>query len=103
MLAEAIYDAIHGAKKGIELPDLSQHKATWFTRQDAIGWTKLGYSTVKQHLRDLEEEGLVQSTVAQNNRECGKQIHFRIVDGRTPPFERRNPFEGLPDLAVKAA
>lgn len=31
-------------------------------------------------------------------RERGRQIHFRFGDGRSPPFEWKNPFEGLPDL-----
>jgi DNA-binding transcriptional ArsR family regulator len=84
---------------GIELPDLSVYGPKWFTRGNAMDWTDLSYNTVKKHLRQLEEEGLLRSTVAQNNREQGRQIHFQFVDNRAPPFAWKNPFEGLPQLA----
>ena len=64
-----------------------------------MSWTGLSYNTVKKHLRQLEEEGLLRSTVAENNREQGRQIHFQFVDNRAPPFAWKNPFEGLPQLA----
>ena len=61
-------------------------------------WTEYGYNTVKKHLQELEDDGIVVSTVAENNRDHGRQIHFRFADGRVPPFRWKNPFENLPDL-----
>lgn len=100
MTGEAIYEAAHRGHERIELPDLSQYGAQWFTRGDAMRWTDLGYNTLKKHLGELEGEGIVLSTLAQNNRERGRQIHFRFADGRAPPFEWKNPFEGLPELVA---
>jgi len=99
LTGETVYKAVHESTKRLELPDLSQHGEKWFTRLDAMYWTDLGYNTVKKHLRELESEGIVTSTVAENNRERGKQIHYRFLD-REPPFEWRNPFERLPDLGA---
>lgn len=98
--ASLIHEAIQDDGEQLSLPDLSQYGNKWFTRLDTVRWTGLGYNTVKKHLRELEGEGILRSTVAENNRERGRQIHFRFGDGRTPPFEWKNPFEGLPELAA---
>jgi DNA-binding transcriptional ArsR family regulator len=97
--AEQLHKRLRLPDVGIELPDLSVYGPKWFTRGNAMDWTDLSYNTVKKHLRQLEEEGLLRSTVAQNNREQGRQIHFQFVDNRAPPFAWKNPFEGLPQLA----
>lgn len=90
------------AEHGTDLPDISQSGGRWFTRRDCAGWTGLGYNTVKAHLRALEDEGVLRSTVAENNRERGRQIHYRFAEGRAPPFAWKNPFEELPDLGPTA-
>jgi hypothetical protein len=97
---EAVYDALLGSE-GVELPDLSQDGQRWFTRQDAVRWTGLGYNTTKKHLHELEGEGVLLSTVAESNRERGRKIHYRFAPGREPPFGWRNPFGGLPDLTPR--
>ncbi len=100
LTGEALYKAVHESTRRLELPDLSQHGEKWFTRLDAMNWTGLGYNTVKKRLRELEGEGIVTATVAENNRERGRQVHYRFLDGREPPFEWRNLFERLPDLSA---
>ena len=100
LTGETIYKAVRNSGQRLELPNLSQHGEKWFTRLDAMRCTGLGYNTTKKRLRELEGEGIVISTLAENNRDHGKQIHFRFADGREPPFEWRNPFEGLPDLGT---
>jgi hypothetical protein len=96
--AEAIYRRSQDPKHQVSLPDRSREGTGWFTREDAREWTGLAYNTVKKHLRYMEEDGLVVSTVAETNRERGRKIHFRFAAGRSPPFGLGNPFEVLPDL-----
>lgn len=100
--AEELFDRLKAAG-GVELPDRSQDGATWFTRADAVRWTGLGYNTAKKRLRELEGEGVVRSTVAEANRERGREIHYRFAPDREPPFGWRNPFAGLPDLVLAPA
>jgi len=100
--ARAVFEALERSG-GEELPGLSQEGGKWFTRQDAVCWTGLGYNTAKKHLHELEGEGILVSTRAESNRERGRKIHFRFADGRKPPFRWRNPFEGLPDLSPQTA
>jgi hypothetical protein len=98
--ANVAFEMLRQPREGIALPDLSEHGQRWFTRHDAVRWTRLGYNTVKSHLEALEGEGILRSTVAQNNRERGRLIHFRFAEGRAPPFGWENPFLGLPDLTA---
>jgi hypothetical protein len=100
--ARAVFEALERSG-GEELPGLSQEGGKWFTRQDAVRWTGLGYNAAKKHLHELEGEGILVSTRAESNRERGRKIHFRFADGRKPPFRWRNPFEGLPDLSPRTA
>lgn len=100
--AEAIFEAIERTGHQLELPDRSSEGHGWFTRKDAVSWTGLSYTSVKKHLQELEDEGLLLSTLAQNNRDHGKQIHFRFKPGVVPPFGWRNPFDGLPE-SIEAA
>jgi hypothetical protein len=96
--ADRLFKAIGSNDHQLSLPDRSTEGHGWFTRADAIRWTGFGYTTVKKHLGELEDDGILVSTVAQNNRDHGRQIHFRFADTRAPPFGWANPFEALPDL-----
>jgi hypothetical protein len=69
--AENVHGRLQDAHEQLSLPDLSDQGHKWFTRRDAMRWTGLGYNTVKKHLGGLEGEGLMQTTVAENNRERG--------------------------------
>ena len=98
--ANTVFEALERCG-GEELPGHSQEGSKWFTRQDAMQWTLLGYNTAKKHLQELEGEGILVSTREESNRERGRKIHFRFADGRKPPFRWRSPFEGLPDLSPR--
>lgn len=95
--AETIFDSIQRTGHQLTLPDRSSEGYGWFTRKDAKDWTGLSYTSVKKHLQELEDEGLLLSTLHQNSRDYGKQIHFRFRPGEGPPFGWRNPFDGLPE------
>jgi hypothetical protein len=97
--ANHVYEAVHSPNHQLPLPDRSGEGHHWFTRADAVKWTKYGYTTVKKHLQELEDDGILLSAVAENNRDHGRQIHFRFAGGAAPPFRWRNPFGKLPDLA----
>lgn len=98
--AAVVHEAMISDDAGLALPDLSQFGQKWFTRHDAMSWTDLSYNAVKKQLCELEGEGILVSTVAESNRERGRQIHLRFADGQTPPFAWKNPFEALPALAA---
>ncbi len=97
-LAACLYAQLR-KQPGIELPDLSDAGATWFTRKQVQLWVDRGYNTAKKYLAELEANGILQSTVAENNRRRGKQQHYRFVDGIKPPFVSKHPFGRLPELA----
>jgi hypothetical protein len=94
--AETIFEHATDPAHQLSLPGHSNQGTSWFTREDAKNWTGLSYNTVKKNLRHMEEDGLVQSTVAETNRQRGRTIHFRFVQNCSPPFTIRNPFEVLP-------
>jgi hypothetical protein len=96
--ADKVFKAIHSTGHQLSLPDRSGEGHHWFTRADVARWTELGYTTAKKQLQELEDDGIVVSTVAENNRDHGRQIHFRFAESRAPPFRWKNPFETLPDL-----
>lgn len=100
VFAEDIYPKVKNGG-GQSLPDRSQDGSTWFTRHDARKWTGLGYNTVKKHMNALEGEGILRSTLAENNRDRGRQIHYRFAEDRAPPFGWKNPFAGLPEMVPK--
>jgi hypothetical protein len=100
--AEVVHAAVQAAPDQLSLPGLSHLGHSWFTRSDAARWTGLAYNTAKKHLQHLEEEGFLRSTVAESNRERGRQIHYRFAEGHRPSFRWANPFGGLPDLAAPA-
>lgn len=98
--AERIHVRVYAGDHQLALPDHSSAGHHWFTRDHAVKWTQLGYTTAKKHLSELEDDGLVVSTVDRNNREQGRIIHFRFAEDRAPPFDWTNPFAALPTLMV---
>ena len=96
--AKKIFDAVHSGNHQLSLPDRSGEGHGWFTRVHAMKWAECAYNTVNKHLQELENDGIVISTKAQNNRDHGVKIHFRFADGHVPPFRWKNVFEGLPDI-----
>jgi hypothetical protein len=100
--AERIFAGVNDPNFQLELPDQSLQGHKWFSRRDAVTWTGWAYNTVKNQLRELENEGILQTTVAESNRERGRQIHYRFGAGHSPPFAWKNPFELLPDLAASS-
>lgn len=100
---ELLYEAI--VKKSDyqkTLPDHSTFGKRAFTRRDAEEITQLSYNTIKDHLAQLEGEGIIESLVvdAANRkalvRRQGRQIHFRFANTRSPPFGIVNLFSNLP-------
>lgn len=99
-LAEITYREVHQPGYQLSLPDHSAEGHRWFTREDARRWSQVAYNTAKKHLKALEDDGLIKSTHDENNRERGKQLHFKFAAGRAPPFLWKNPFDVLPDLTL---
>ena len=97
VLAESVWSEVNSSRYALELPDRSGEGGKWFTRSNAQSWTNQGYNTVKKRIQELEDEGILVSTVAQNNRDHGRIIHYRFHDGCTPPFNWTNPFAALPE------
>lgn len=75
--AETVFDSIQRTGHQLSLPDRSSEGHGWFTRQDAKDWTGLSYTSVKKHLQELEE-GLLLSTLGQNNRDHPSGLWARI-------------------------
>jgi len=96
--ADALHERVQEPTYHLPLPDHSSEGEKWFTRDDARRWLDVGYTTAKKRLAEMEDEGILCSTVAENNRERGRQIHYRFANGSVPPFGWRNPFATLPDL-----
>jgi len=95
--AETIYHHVHRQGYQNYLPEVDQHHQRWFTRCQATDWTRKSYNTVKAHLEQMEAEGLLRATQAENAKQRGKQIHYRFLDGISPPFVAKNPFTVLPE------
>lgn len=96
--AEIIYEKVHMPGYLLNLPGRSLDGNQWFTTTQAAAWSRKCYNTVKNHLKEMEDDGLITPTVAQDNRHQGKQIHFRFAQNRAPPFVYKNPFLELPEL-----
>jgi DNA-binding transcriptional ArsR family regulator len=96
--AEVIYESLKENNYQRAVPDRSTEGNKWFRRSEASGWTGLGYTAVKSHLAELEDEGLLRATLAETDRKQGREIHYRFVESRSPPFAWRNPFSSLPEL-----
>jgi hypothetical protein len=97
--AEGVFAAVNDDGYQLSLSDKSADGNKWFAREEAMKWTGLGYTTVKKHLGELENAGILLSTLAVGDRGRGKQIHYRFDPEAAPPFQSQNPFDGLPDLA----
>ena len=96
--AEQIHAGVHADGYQLALPDQSDAGHRWFTRKHVADWADLGYTTIKKHLQEMEDDGLLVSTVDRNNRQHGRVIHYRFAENRAPPFGWNNPFAALPDL-----
>ncbi len=97
--AEQIHAGVHADGYQLALPDQSDAGHLWFTRNHVAKWSDLGYTTIKKHLQEMEDDGLLVSTVDRNNRQHGRVIHYRFAENRAPPFGWNNPFAALPELA----
>jgi hypothetical protein len=98
--AEVLYARLQDANYQLALPDRSGEGCKWFTRENARLWIDASYTTTKERLDEMVDEGLLRSTRTENNRERGRQIHFRFCTGRTPPFEWQNPYACLPEMPI---
>ncbi|MFN0198071.1 MAG: hypothetical protein ACKVT0_15095 [Planctomycetaceae bacterium] len=98
-IAERIYATVNTGPYQLALPDRSSEGHKWFSRNQAVKWTDLAYSTIKKYFGELEDSGILTSTIARNNRERGRSIFYRFLEGLTPPFNLSNPFSALPSLA----
>lgn len=94
--AGVIYEELEDGRHQLSLPDHSAEGSKWFRRAEAMRWTGLGYTAVKAHLAELEGEGLLRSSITTTDRKHGREIHYRFLDSRAPPFTWRNPFDALP-------
>lgn len=101
--AELLYEEIVGNPEyQLTLPDHSGFGKKGFTRLVAQDVTGLSYNAVKEHLSQLEDEGVLESlTVSGHGRQArirrqGVQIYFRFDKSRSPPFGVSNPFSNLP-------
>lgn len=86
----------------LTIPDNSAFGNKAFTRQHAKAVTGYSYNTVKDHLKRLEDDGVVESIAVheqQRNsrvRRQGVQIYFRFNPAKFPPFGTGSPFACLP-------
>ena len=97
--AEAVYgQVIKDVHYQLSLPDLSAEGNKWFNRNSVLDWLDLSYNSVKKHLEELEQEGILLSTVARSDRKRGVEIHYKFAPAAEPPFGWINPFEVLPEL-----
>jgi hypothetical protein len=96
--AHILHDRVSDPSYCLVLPDRASEGGRWFDRQQGVDWTEFSYNTVKTQLTEMEKDGLVVSTRAESNRGRGKHIFYRFIDGRRPPFGRRNPYTDLPEL-----
>jgi hypothetical protein len=96
--AEVIYQAVADKNFQRSLPDVSAAGSKWFNRAEARDWTGCSYSSVKSHLDEIEQEGLLRSTVAETDRKQGREIYYRFNDSVSPPFAWRNPFTAFPEI-----
>ena len=89
--AEVIFEALKLELYQRTLPDHSAEGSKWFRRTEAAAWTGLGYTAVKSHLAELEEEGLLRSTIDVSDRRQGREIHYRFHQSRAPALRLAQP------------
>ena len=104
-----LYDAVHEQRYQHTIPDNSGFGSKAFTRRFAEQATGFSYNTVKEHLRQLEDDGTIESLVITSQhrysrlRGPGRQIYFRFAKSRSPPFGTKHPFDRLPAISQIAA
>ena len=98
-----LYEAfVENPDHQLTIPDNSAFGNKAFTRQQACAVTGYSYNTIKEHLKRLEDEGVVESIAVheqQRNsrvRRQGVQIYFRFNRAKSPPFGTGSPFASLP-------
>ena len=98
-----LFEAFQGnSSYQFTLPDNNDFGRKVFTRPSAVAITGLSYNTVKDHLKQLVAEGIVEErTVSELRthsrvRRQGLHVYYRFANSRTPPFCSRNPFSRLP-------
>jgi hypothetical protein len=97
-----LYDAVNDQSYQLTIPDHSSFGSKAFTRRFAEEATGFSYNTVKDHIRHLEDDGILESLVITSQQRCsrvrgpGRQIYFRFAKSRSPPFGTKSPFERLP-------
>lgn len=97
-----IFDAINDNGYQQTIPDNSGFGKKSFTTRIVTELTGFSYNTVKKHLKQLEDEGIIESLVVSSSKRnaiCrgrGRQIYFRFVNNRSPPFGVSNPYDSLP-------
>ncbi len=94
--ANTIYQAVCDPHHQLTVPDRSAEGRKLFTVSQAQAWTALSYNGVKKHINQLEDSGILTSSVMRANRRQGKQIFYRFCEGGRPPFGRINPYLQLP-------
>ncbi len=84
------------------IPDNNDFGRKVFTRSLGMEQTGLSHNTVKAHLKQLIDEGIVESRIVRESqkhariRRQGIQVYYRFAESRSPPFGANNPFSGLP-------
>jgi hypothetical protein len=102
---EILYDEIVcDSEYQLSIPDNSDFGVKGFTRKTATKATGFSYNTVKNHLEQLEDEGVLESLVVRSIqkgslvRKQGRQIYFKFANARSPPFGTNSPFTRLPTV-----
>lgn len=104
-----LFDAVSDPSYQLTIPDNSRFGSKGFTRRFAEEATGLSYNTIKDHLGRLESEGIIESLMVSGHqkhsilRGRGRQIYFRFVKNRSPPFGINTPFGELPTPETIAA
>lgn len=94
--ATAIWERVYSENYQLTVPDHSELGNKVFTRQRVIEWTELSYNAVKDHLRSLEDAGIIEATCRLADRRQGNQVYYTFTNGTVVPFLPRNPYLNLP-------
>jgi DNA-binding transcriptional ArsR family regulator len=100
-----LYEAfVENSNHQLTIPDNSAFGNKAFTRQQAVETSGQSYNTVKDHLKRLEDEGIVESLLVNELRKNarvrrqGVQIYYRFSPTKSPPFGTSSPFASLPTV-----